>query len=296
MKKLIPICAVIMMMLAVGGVANAANITDAIKIERSSAPDTFTVSFLYNTNIGDADEYNWYQWDMFDLLISAEPIIWRDPLPGEVIERLLTPGEILVGTVTDNGSNLGKNSSGSGNLFLGGYDWSSFDPPYQAVQIYAFPEESGTFPTNTPLFSFIYTGSATEFVIYDGLSVGYYDTEAGRIPVPEPTTAITLASFEAKPGKNKVTLIWKTATEIDNAGFNILRAESENGVYIKINDAVIPAKAGGATGASYQFIDTNAKNRTTYYYKLEDIDLNGTSTMHGPVSATPKFLLGILKK
>jgi hypothetical protein len=30
------------------------------------------------------------------------------------------------------------------------------------------------------------------------------------------------------------------------------------------------------------------KNRTTYYYKLEDIDLNGKSTMHGPVSAMPK--------
>ena len=135
-----------MMMLAVGGVANAANITDAIKIERSSAPDTFTVSFLYNTNIGDADENNWYQWDMFDLLISAEPIIWRDPLPGEVIERLLTPGEILVGTVTDHGSNLGKRSSGSGNLFLGGYDWSSFDPPYQAVQINASPEEVRNIP------------------------------------------------------------------------------------------------------------------------------------------------------
>ena len=157
------------------------------------------------------------------------------------------------------------------------------------------PKKSGTFPTNTPLFSFIYTGSATEFVIYDGYSVGYYDTEAGRIPVPEPTTAITLASFEAKPGNNKVTLIWETATEIDNAGFNILRAESENGEYIKINDAVIPAKAGGAAGASYQFIDSNAKNRTTYYYKLEDIDLNGTATMHGPKSATPRLIFGFGK-
>jgi hypothetical protein len=30
------------------------------------------------------------------------------------------------------------------------------------------------------------------------------------------------------------------------------------------------------------------QNQKTYYYKLEDIDLNGTSTMHGPVSARPK--------
>jgi hypothetical protein len=196
MKKLVTICVVVAILLAVSGAANATVITDGMKIERSSAPDTFTVSFLYNTNIGDGD--NWYRWDMFDLLISAEPIIWRDPVEGEVIERLLTPGDILVGTVTDLGSNLGKSSSGSGNLFLGGYDWSSSNAPYQAVQINASnvsPEEFGTFPTNTPLFSFTYTGPATEFVIYDGLSAGYYDIEAGRIPVPavpEPATMLLL--------------------------------------------------------------------------------------------------------
>ena len=112
----------------------------------------------------------------------------------------------------------------------------------------------------------------------------------------EECTAITLASFEAKPGNNKVTLIWETATEIDNAGFNIVRAESENGKYIKINDAIIPAKAGAAAGASYQFIDSNAKNRTTYYYKLQDIGLNGSTTDHGPKSATPRLIFGIFGK
>ncbi len=37
-------------------------------------------------------------------------------------------------------------------------------------------------------------------------------------------TAITLSSFTAKPGNGSVTLSWTTETEIDNAGFNILRA------------------------------------------------------------------------
>jgi hypothetical protein len=108
----------------------------------------------------------------------------------------------------------------------------------------------------------------------------------------EPTTAITLASFEAKPGSGKVTLIWETATEIDNAGFNIYRAEAENGEYIQINSSLIPAKGSSTQGASYEFVDTDVKNRKTYYYKLEDIDLNGTSTMHGPKSATPRWILG----
>jgi DNA-binding sugar fermentation-stimulating protein len=117
---------------------------------------------------------------------------------------------------------------------------------------------------------------------------------------PAPTepcqTLIELSSFIAKPGNGKVTLNWTTESEIDNAGFNIYRAASENGEYVKINDSLIASKAGAAQGASYQFIDSNVRNRKTYYYKLEDIDLRGNSTMHGPVSATPKWIFGIFGK
>jgi hypothetical protein len=35
-------------------------------------------------------------------------------------------------------------------------------------------------------------------------------------------------------------------------------------------------------------LDEDVKNRTTYFYKLEDIDIHGTSTMHRPVSAELK--------
>ena len=45
---------------------------------------------------------------------------------------------------------------------------------------------------------------------------------------------------------------------------------------------------------SYQFIDSNVRNRTTYYYKLQDIGLNGTTTDHGPKSATPTADIRVL--
>ena len=38
---------------------------------------------------------------------------------------------------------------------------------------------------------------------------------------------------------------------------------------------LIPAKGASTQGAAYEFIDTNVQNRKTYWYKLEDIDLNG---------------------
>jgi len=109
-------------------------------------------------------------------------------------------------------------------------------------------------------------------------------------------TAITLSSFTAKASNGRVKLDWVTETEIDNAGFNIWRADAADGEYVKLNDEIIPAKGFETDGAKYVFTDNIAKNRKTYFYKLQDIDVYGTSTFHGPVSATPKFLLGIFNK
>jgi hypothetical protein len=109
-------------------------------------------------------------------------------------------------------------------------------------------------------------------------------------------TLINLSSFYASSKANKVILEWSTESEIDNAGFNLYRSESENGEYSKINTSLIPAQGSSTRGSSYEFIDNAVQNRKTYYYKLEDIDLNGTSTVHGPVSAMPRWIYGMINK
>jgi hypothetical protein len=86
---------------------------------------------------------------------------------------------------------------------------------------------------------------------------------------------------------------WRTESETDNAGFNLYRSTSEDGEYTKINEDLISASGSATKGAAYEFIDRDVKNRETYYYTLEDIDINGRSTSHGPVSATPKLMYGI---
>jgi hypothetical protein len=108
-----------------------------------------------------------------------------------------------------------------------------------------------------------------------------------------PPTVIELSEFSAVPGAFEVTIQWVTESEIDNAGFNLYRSTSENGEYTKINAMLIPARGSTTQGAAYEFIDRDVKNRETYYYTLEDIDINGRSTSHGPVSATPKLMYGI---
>ena len=80
-------------------------------------------------------------------------------------------------------------------------------------------------------------------------------------------------------------LAWETGTEVDNAGFNLYRATAPDGPYTKINAALIAAEGDPVAGASYSFLDKGLA-AGTYYYKLEDVDLNGVTTLHEPVSAT----------
>jgi len=108
-------------------------------------------------------------------------------------------------------------------------------------------------------------------------------------------TLIELSAFEAVAGNREASLIWKTASEIDNAGFNLYRTETEDGEYVQINNRLIPAKGSPTEGAEYEFADEDVENRQAYWYMLEDVDLNGVSTVHGPVSATPRLICGIGK-
>ena len=93
-------------------------------------------------------------------------------------------------------------------------------------------------------------------------------------------TGVELNSFSASSEPYKgVILDWKTANEINNLGFNVLRSESKEGDYEIINSEIIKSREDG----DYSFIDSKVISGKRYYYKLEDIDRNGIRTQHGPV-------------
>ncbi len=105
---------------------------------------------------------------------------------------------------------------------------------------------------------------------------------------------VELLYLHADPIAGGIEITWATATEIDNAGFNILRSEDENGEYIQINQALIPAEGGPSWGAEYSYEDNDVQTGTTYWYKLEDVDILGAGDLHGPVSATLQGFCGAM--
>ncbi len=113
-------------------------------------------------------------------------------------------------------------------------------------------------------------------------------------PGCEEPTMVSILYFHASSRNNKILLSWATASETQGAGFNVLRYDGETGEYIRINSLLIPARGTVTEGAEYEFADNDLENRITYYYRLEDVDLNGNSTMHGPVEATPRWIYSII--
>jgi serine protease len=99
-------------------------------------------------------------------------------------------------------------------------------------------------------------------------------------------TAVDLFSFTATGTNTSVILSWETATEIDNLGFNLYRTETPGGERTRVNPELIASSApGSATGASYEYTDTGVRDGIAYYYWLEELDIYGWLTLHGPAQA-----------
>ncbi len=96
--------------------------------------------------------------------------------------------------------------------------------------------------------------------------------------------AVTLADFAATSAADQIVITWETVSELDNAGFNLYRSITPAGPQGLL--AALPSQAaGGSQGAHYRFADRTITAGQSYWYWLEDVALDGTTTLHGPVSA-----------
>ncbi|HDZ11701.1 MAG TPA: T9SS type A sorting domain-containing protein, partial [Bacteroidetes bacterium] len=89
------------------------------------------------------------------------------------------------------------------------------------------------------------------------------------------------ASSKIANGLPVVAVDWITRVEVDNIGFNIYRSRFKTGDYEKINSQIVRSHKSG----QYEYVDRTVTAGLRYYYKIEDLDLNGNKTLHGPVRA-----------
>lgn len=81
---------------------------------------------------------------------------------------------------------------------------------------------------------------------------------------------------------------WSTESELDIAGYNLLRGETPEGPYTRVNPQVIPPSADPLTGGDYTYEDVELQPGVTYYYILEDLEISGGTNQHGPIVQTAR--------
>lgn len=131
-------------------------------------------------------------------------------------------------------------------------------------------------------------GSGSDICFMGGETEDYYQTNS-------PTAvSLDLLSLATEVGPEGVLVKWETQTEFNLRGFNILRAESEDGVKAQVNGQLVQAKQvpGSMEVAAYEFLDGTGTVGTTYYYWLEALDTSGETEQFGPVIGTALFPVG----
>jgi hypothetical protein len=113
---------------------------------------------------------------------------------------------------------------------------------------------------------------------------GSYDGYGSATSAPDIPLPVTLTSFTATDSSGLVVLRWTVQNEVNNARFDLLRSQSQDGEYVHI--AQIPGRGTATSSYQYRYIDRNVSTGRSYWYQLATVSYEGTRTMYGPISVT----------
>lgn len=90
-------------------------------------------------------------------------------------------------------------------------------------------------------------------------------------------TAILLYQLN---GPVSVQVEWETETELETAGFFLYRSSQPDGEFVLVNSEMIPSQGSTVSGAVYTFEDTAVEAGQTYYYLLEEVELDSSTNRY----------------
>jgi len=194
-------------------------------------------------------------------------------------------GDVMSSPVIITGAGIDSNVTGYKVEFysedpITGNNLSSFSNGYIAGQI-AFLANTLLCSIDSAEYLARNTGSQDgEFDPYSGFGKIIIENILGE-PFP-----VELSSFNAYVTGNDVTLNWRTETEIDNYGFDVLRQFSTGGRDDQwITIGFVHGNGNSNSPIEYEFTDENVSKGGTYYYRLKQLDNDGSFEYSNMVTA-----------
>ncbi|MFC1568946.1 FlgD immunoglobulin-like domain containing protein [bacterium] len=109
------------------------------------------------------------------------------------------------------------------------------------------------------------------------------DTDNSSLPVQ-------MSMMEAESTVEGIVLNWETASEVNSQGFHVWRADDTEGNYEQITTSLIASQGNSSSGALYSYIDKNFEGNVTYYYKIQQLDADGSSMMSEAIEVLALFI------
>ncbi|MFC1683582.1 immunoglobulin domain-containing protein [Candidatus Zixiibacteriota bacterium] len=100
----------------------------------------------------------------------------------------------------------------------------------------------------------------------------------------EELVPVTLTDFQAVGGSGVVVINWATASEVNCQSWEVYRGDREDGEYTKI--ATLSGHGSTEITHTYRWVDRQVRPWAAYFYKLKQIDFDGSLWWSRAVSAT----------
>ena len=109
----------------------------------------------------------------------------------------------------------------------------------------------------------------------------YYEIDpsnVSRTGIVDQPLPITLASFTARinPSGAGVRLDWGTLSEVNNYGFYVQRKLEADSVFTELPNSFVAGHGTTVEPRTYSFVDNTLTKAGRYYYRLRQVDLNGS--------------------
>jgi len=106
------------------------------------------------------------------------------------------------------------------------------------------------------------------------------------IPMNSTGVPVTLGWFDSRASGSGVQVRWATQTEVGNVGFR-LYGETGRGQWLELGDELIASPVGDSVEPQFYSASVRARDLQRLY--LEDVDVFGKSTVHGPFEVGQSF-------
>ncbi len=200
----------------------------------------------------------------------ARSLLNETPVPKSILTRQITERfNVLYSTTGNSPADFAGNYLNSTQPQTVGFDWTLFEYELPAVcanndNVYIAIQCVSTENINNYML-----------MIDDFVAGDYFEVQATPVELSSFTASFTVGNY--------VNLTWITQSETGVQGFYILRNTQDN-----LANATVISPLVGATNTSqqqvYTYTDKELYEDGTYYYWLQNSDMDGSINYHGPVS------------